>query len=36
MQFADLRKMLDVVCVSLRKEGIGANPNHAAVYQSLG
>ena len=31
MRFADLRKTFDVVFVSLRKEGIGVNPNHVAV-----
>ena len=31
MRFRDLHMMLDTVCVSLRKEGIGAEVKHAAV-----
>ena len=31
MWFRDLHMTLDTVCVSLRKEGVGAEAKHAAV-----
>ena len=34
LQFLDLQKTRDTVCVSLRKDGIGALQQHAAVISS--
>jgi len=31
LQFSDLHNTLDVVCVDLRKKGVGAEVHHAAV-----